>query len=408
MGSRHILAGLDIGTTKVCCTVGESLPDAGIRILGLGESPCEGMERGSLVNLEATVDAITAAVEAAGKMADLSIHDVWVGISGEHVRSVNSRGVIGISRREKEVAREDIDRVLDAARAVKVPADREILHVIPRGFVVDDQQGIRDPVGMSGVRLEAEVHIVTGATAPLRNLLRAISRAGLGVESLVLQPLAASLAVLEDDERRLGVAVVDIGGGTSDIIVFQGGVVRHTSIVGLGGRHLTQDIAIGLRTPNERAEELKLAYGCALSSSVPSEDVVEVPGVGGRQPRMISRQVLAAIIEPRAEEILTLILNELEKCGVTDLLAAGAVLTGGSSLMPGLVELAERVLGIPARIGIPRGMEGLPDGEGLPQHAAALGLILYGSDLERGRSGAGRGLLSIFRRPIRDWVRDYL
>ncbi|MBM3287248.1 MAG: cell division protein FtsA [Candidatus Eisenbacteria bacterium] len=408
MGAKNTIAGLDIGTTKVCCIVGEPLPEGGIRVLGQADVPCEGMDRGNLVSLEATVDAVSAAVESAGRMADLSIRDVWVGIAGDHVRGINSRGVIGISRREKEVVREDIDRVLDAARAVKIPADREILHAIPRGFAVDEQQGIRDPVGMSGVRLEAEVHIVTAATAPLRNLLRAISRAGLGVQSLVLQPIAASLAVLEDDERGLGVALVDMGGGTSDIVIFQSGVIRHTAILGLGGRHLTQDIAIGLRTPSDRAEELKVRHGYAVSSRVQPAEMVEVAGVGGRTPRQISRQVLAAIIEPRAEEILTLVLHELERCEATDLLAAGVVLTGGTALLPGLTELAEATLGIPARVGYPRPVEGLPDGEGLPQHAAALGLLFYASELERGRAGGGKGILSIFRRPIRDWVRDYL
>lgn len=408
MSPKRIITGLDIGTTKVCCVIGESLPEEGIRLLGLGESPCEGLERGSLVSLEATVDSISSAVEIASKMAGLSVRDAYVGVSGEHIRSVNSRGVIGISRKEKEIVRDDIDRVLEAARAVKIPADREVLHVIPRGFTLDEQDGIRDPVGMSGVRLEAEVHIVTLATAPIRNLLRAVSRAGLGVETLVLQPLAASTVVLEEDEMGLGVVLIDLGGGTTDLVVYQGGVVSHTAIVPLGGRHLTQDIAIGLRTPNDRAEELKIAYGRAIASSVPAEEVVEVPGVGGRAPRQISRQVLAAIIEPRAEEILTLASHELERCGVTDMLAAGAVLTGGSSLLHGLDELAERVLGIPARIGRPMPIEGLPEEESLPQHSAALGLLDYAADYERSRAGAGRGLLGFLRRPIREWVRDYL
>ena len=408
MAPKRIIAGLDIGTTKVCCNIGELLPVEGIRLLGLAESPCEGLDRGSLVSLEATVDAIDTAVEAARKMAGLAVRDVYVGISGDHIRGVNSKGVIGISRREKEVVREDIDRVLEAARAVKFPADREILHVIPRGFTVDEQAGIRDPVGMSGVRLEAEVHIVTLATAPVRNLLRAVTRAGLGVETLVLQPLAASMAVLEDAERLLGVALLDLGGGTADMVVYQSGVVRHTAIIALGGRHLTQDIAIGLRTPSDSAEELKLRYGNAIASLVPADEVVQVPGVGGRAPRQISRQVLAAIIEPRAEEILTHVLQELEHCGVTDMLAAGVVITGGTAQLPGLTELAERVLGVPARTGTPRLIEGLPDAEALPQHAAALGILLYAADFERARAGAGRGLFGFLRRPIREWVRDYL
>jgi cell division protein FtsA len=408
MAPRRIVAGLDIGTTKVSCAVGESLQDGGIRLLGQGECPCEGIERGSLVNLEATVDAIDTAVETASKMADLSIRSAWVGISGEHVKSVNSRGVIGISRREKEVIREDLDRVLEAARAVKIPADRELLHVIPRGFTVDDQPGIRDPIGMSGVRLEAEVHIVTVAQTPMRNLQRAVSRAGLGVDAFVLQPLAASLAILEEDERGLGVALVDIGGGTTDIAIYQDGVVRHTAVLGLGGKHLTQDVAIGLRTPAERAEDLKVRYGCAVSAQVSPDEAVEVPGVGGRNARVISRQVLAAILEPRAEEILTMVGHELERCGATDLLAAGVVLTGGSALLPGFVDLAERVLGVPARIGLPRRIEGLPGGEGRPQDAAALGLWIYGTEMDRTRGGSPRGLFGFLRRPIREWVRDYL
>lgn len=408
MAPRNIIAALDIGTTKVCCSVGESLPDSGIQLLGLAECPCEGLDRGSMVNLEATVDAIACAAEAAGKMADLAVRDVWIGIGGEHVKGVNSRGAIGISRREKEVAKEDVDRVLEAARAVKIPADREILHVIPRGFTVDDQTGIRDPVGMSCIRLEAEVHIISAASTPLRNLGRAIERAGLNVAAMVYQTLASSFAVLEEDEKRLGAAMIDLGGGTTDLLVFQEGVVRHTSVLGLGGRHVTQDIAIGLRTPGEKAEDLKLAHGCALSAAVPPAEVIEVPGVGGRAPREVSRQVLAAIIEPRVEETLGLVLQELDHQGITDLLAAGAVLTGGSALLPGTVELAERVLGIPARVGIPREMEGLPDDEGGPEHAVALGLLWYAAWVQRGKGGRGGGLRGFLRRPIRDWVRNYL
>ncbi len=408
MAQRNIIAALDIGTTKVCCSVGESLPDGGIQLLGLADSPCEGLDRGSMVNLEATVDAIACAVEGAARMADLTLRDFWVGIGGEHVKGVNSRGAIGISRREKEVAREDLDRVLEAARAVRIPADREILHVIPRGFTVDDQSGIRDPIGMSCVRLEAEVHIISASSTPLRNLARAIERAGFNAQAIVYQSLAASFAVLEEDEKRLGAALIDLGGGTTDVVVFQDGVVRHTSVLGLGGRHVTQDIAIGLRTPGERAEELKMAHGCALSSAVPPSEVVEVPGVGGRAPREVSRQVLAAIIEPRVEETLGLVLQELDHQGITDLLAAGAVLTGGSALLPGAVELTERTLGIPARVGIPRAMEGLPDDEGGPEHAAALGLLWYAAWVIRGRGGRGGGLRGILRRPIREWVRNYL
>jgi cell division protein FtsA len=408
MTSKGILAGLDIGTTKVCCTVGESLPEGGIQLLGYSETACSGVERGSLVDLESTVEAITRASESAAHMAGVSLRDVYVGISGEHVRSVNSRGVIGISRRDKEIAREDIDRVLEAAQAIKIPADREILHVIPRGFTVDEQSGIRDPIGMSGVRLEAEVHIVTIASTPVRNLLRAVTRAGLGIETLVLQPLAASLAVLEADERKLGVALIDIGGGTTELLIYQGGVVRHSSIIGIGGRHLTQDIAIGLRTPTARAEELKLEHGCAIASQVSPEEIVEVPGVGGREPRQISRQVLAAILQPRAEEILTLALRELEQNDATDLLAAGVVLTGGSALLPGLVDLAEQVLGVPARVGRPRPIDGFSDSEGHPQQAAAFGLLWYAGEVARSRAGAAKGLLGLLRRPIREWVRDYL
>ncbi len=408
MTPRNILAALDVGTTKVCCTVGESLPEEEIRLLGMSTVPCNGLERGSVIHLESTVESISAAVEIASKMAGVTLRDLYVGVSGEHTRSVNSRGVIGISRREKEVTREDVERVLEAARAVKVPADREILHVVPRGFVVDDQAGIRDPIGMCGVRLEAEVHIVTVGTAPVRNLLRAVDRAGFGVETLVLQPFAGAMAVLEEDERGLGVALVDIGGGTTDVVVYQSGVARHTSVLGVGGRHLTQDIAIGLRTPNDAAEGLKLGQGCAISSLVSPEDLVSVPGVGGRAPREISRQVLAAILEPRAEEILTLALQELERCGVTDLLAAGIVLTGGSSKLPGLVELTERVVGIPARIGRPRTVEGLPEKDTLPEHATALGMLWYGAECERMRADSSRGFLGFLRRPIREWVRDYL
>lgn len=406
MRGQRIAAGLDVGTTKVCAVVAEVAEDGGISILGVGERPSNALERGMVVNLEATIQGVTEAVKAAEQMAGCEIRSVLAGIAGEHVRSLNSTGVIGVSRKENEITREDLKRVLEAARAVAIPGDREVLHVLPREYRVDDQRGIQDPIGMCGVRLEAEVHIVTVQSTAVRNLLRGITRAGLTVDALVLEPLAAAEAVMEDDERALGCLLLDIGGGTTDIAVFIGGTIGHTAVVGFGGQAVTNDLAIGLRTPIEQAEKLKLRFGSAMASRVPADAVVEVPGVGGRESRRVSAQVLASIIEPRVEEILSLALAEVERVIDPATLAAGVVLTGGTSQMPGLVELAEKVLGLPARVGIPRGLSGVTDLALDPRLATAIGLVRHAAAEHRTQK-AKLGLMDRVRRPFRELLQDY-
>ncbi len=378
MAEGRIYAGLDIGTTKITAVVAEA-GDAedSIRILGIGTAPSDGLKRGVVVNLEKTVRSIQVAVEDAERMAGRSIRGVYVGIAGDHIRGINSRGVIAVARKDAEVRPGDVARVIQAAKAVAIPTDREILHVLPQEYIVDDQDGIRDPVGMSGVRLEAEVHIITGAASACRNLIRAAERAGLEVEELVLEPLASANAVLTADERDLGVALLDIGGGTTDVAVFFEGAVRHTAVIGLGGANVTNDLAIGLRTPVERAEQLKLAYGCALTAMVRPEETVRVPSVGGRADRDISRHMLAMMIEPRGEEMFAYANKEIRKNHVADLLGAGVVLTGGASSLPGMPELAEQVFDLPVRRGIPMGFTGLTEAASNPRFATGVGLAMH-------------------------------
>jgi cell division protein FtsA len=352
------------------------------------------------VNLEATMSAIEASVRAAEKMAGLPVRSVVTGIAGEHVRSFNSTGVIGVARRDREITREDVQRVLEAARAVAIPGDRELLHVLPQGFTVDAHPGIEDPVGMTAVRLEAEVHIVTVQATAARNLLRAIDRAGLQVESVVLQPLAAAQAAVAEDERGLGVALLDLGGGTTDVAVFQKGTVRHTATIGYGGRAVSHDLAVGLRTPVEQAERLKLLHGYAIAAHVDPGVTVEVPGVGGRE----ARPEAARIIEPRVTEILNLALEEIERVIDRSLLAGGVVLTGGAARMPGLTELAERVLRLPVRIGYPMGVQGVQDLGLDPRLSATVGLLHHAA--QEGRfAREGGGLLDRVARPLRDWLK---
>lgn len=406
MRGQQIAAGLDVGTTKVCAVLAEVTEEGGLSILGVGDRPSQGLERGMVVNLDATIQAVTEAVKAAEQMAGCEVRSVLAGIAGEHVRSLNSTGVIGVSRKENEITREDLKRVLEAARAVAIPGDREILHVLPREYRVDEQRGIQDPIGMCGVRLEAEVHIVTVQTTAVRNLMRGITRAGLTVDALILEPLAAAEAVLHDDERALGTLLLDIGGGTTDIAVFINGTIAHTAVVGFGGNAVTNDLAIGLRTPIEQAERLKLRFGSAVASRVPADAVVEVPGVGGRDARRVSVQVLASIIEPRMEEILSLALAEVERVIDPSSLAAGVVLTGGSAQMPGLPELAERVLGLPARVGIPNGLSGVTDLALDPRLATAVGLVRHAAAENRTQK-VRRGLMDRVRRPFRELLQDY-
>jgi cell division protein FtsA len=374
--SGEIIVGLDIGTTKICAIVGE-LTDSGIDIIGIGTHPSKGLRKGVVVNIEATVSSIRRAVEEAELMAGAEISHVYTGIAGGHIKGLNSQGIVAV--KDKEVREADIARVIDAAKAVAIPLDREVIHVLPQEFIIDDQGGIKEPLGMAGVRLEAKVHIVTGAVSSAQNIVKCANRTGLNVSDIVLQPLASAEAVLGEDEKELGVCLVDIGGGTTDIAIFSGGSIVHTAVIALGGNNLTSDIAIGLRTPAQEAERIKQKFGCALASMVNKDETIEVPSVGGRQPRVLGRQILCEILEPRVEEIFQLVHREIQKCGYEDLLASGVVITGGSTLLAGMPELAEEVIGLPVRRGMPRGIGGLVDVVKSPMYATGVGLVVYGA-----------------------------
>jgi cell division protein FtsA len=406
MSQTRTLTGLDIGMTKISAIVaeieeGETIP----RLVGLGMVPSEGMRRGVVVDLEKTIRAVSKAVSDAELMAGVKVESVIAGLSGEHIRSINSHGVIAVSRSDNEITDADVERVIDAARAVAIPADREIIHVLPQEFIIDEQSGIKVPVGMSGVRLEAEVHIVTAAATAVRNIYRAINRCDLEVEALVLESLASGYALLNDDEQELGVALIDLGGGTTDIAVYFDNSIHHTSTVPLGGKNVTNDIAIGLRTPIEQAEEIKLKYGAAIPSMVDADEMISVPGVGNRASREISRHVLASVIGPRMEEILTLAHREIKRANFPDTLAAGIVLTGGGSLLPGTAELAEQIFDMPAKIGVLRGFEGLADMAASPIHATGVGLIQYG--VQHGDEIMKRGKTKGFFRRIEKWFNEH-
>jgi cell division protein FtsA len=376
-----ILVGLDIGTTKICAIVGE-VTDEGIDIIGIGTHPSKGLRKGVVVNIDATVGSIKRAIEEAEHMAGCEINTVYTGIAGGHIKAFPSHGVVAI--KEKEVRQTDVDRVIDQAKAVAIPMDREVFHVLPQEFVVDDQDGVREPVGMSGVRLEAKALVVTGAVSSAQNIVKCAQRTGLNVSDIVLQPLASSLAVLSDDEKELGVCLVDVGGGTTDIAVYSNGAIVHTAVLALGGNHLTNDVAVGLRTPTHEAERIKKTYGCAMASMVDKADTIEVPSVGGAAPRVLSRQILAEILEPRVEEIFMLVQHELQKSGMEELMASGTVITGGSTLLAGMPEMAEEVLGMPVRRGLPRAIGGLVDVVKSPQYATAVGLVVYGARQQMG------------------------
>jgi cell division protein FtsA len=379
---EHIIVGLDVGTTKICAIVGEvssgALPGERphVKIIGIGTHPSRGLRKGVVVNVESTIESIKKAVEEAELMAGVEINSVYTGIAGSHIKGFNSRGVIAIKNREVTAA--DVKRVVEAAKAVAIPMDREILHVLPRGFAVDEQDGIKDPIGMFGTRLEVEVHIITGAVTSAQNIVRSINRAGLEVVDLILQPLASSEAVLTLEERELGVAMVDIGGGTTDLATIVDNGVWHTAVLGIGGNHLTNDIAVGLRTPAYEAEKIKIRYGCASTAMVRDNETIEVPSMGGRPPRVLSRQLLSEIIEPRAEEIFSLVAQELRKLGYDERIAAGVVITGGTSILDGMTDLAERVMDLPVRRGAPTDVGGLVDIVNSPMYATGVGLILYG------------------------------
>ncbi len=373
---ENLIVGLDIGTTKICAIVG-NMTDEGLDIVGIGTSPSKGLRKGVVINIESTVEAIQKALREAELMAGCEIKSVFAGIAGGHIKGFNSQGVIAIKNRE--VNKDDIRRVIDAAKAIAIPMDREVIHILPQEFIIDDQDGIKEPLGMSGVRLEAKVHIVTGAVASAQNIIKSCQRANVGVADIVLEQLASSEAVLSPDEKELGVAIIDIGGGTTDIAIFVDGAIKHTAVLSLGGNHLTNDIAVGLRTPMAEAEKIKQAYGCCLTSMVGKDETIEVPSVGGREARVLSRQLLAEILEPRVEEIFTLVNREIVKSGFEDVIASGVVITGGTSILPGMPELAEQIFNLPVRRGVPLDIGGLIDVVNSPIYATGVGLVKYGS-----------------------------
>lgn len=373
---RNLLVGLDIGTSKVVAIVGEMQSTGDVEVIGIGSHPSRGLKKGVVVNIESTVQSIQRAVEEAELMAGCQIHSVYAGIAGSHVRSLNSHGIVAI--RDKEVTQGDVDRVIDAARAVAIPADQKILHILPQEFIIDSQEGVREPVGMSGVRLEAKVHMVTGAVSAAQNIIKCVRRCGLEVDDVILEQLASSHSVLTDDEKELGVCLVDIGGGTTDIAVFTDGAIRHTAVIPIAGDQVTNDIAVALRTPTQHAEEIKVRYACALSQLAGAEETIEVPSVGDRPPRRLSRQTLAEVVEPRYEELMTLVQAELRRSGFEDLIAAGIVLTGGSAKMEGAIDLAEEVFHMPVRLGLPQHMTGLTDVVRNPIYATGVGLLHFG------------------------------
>ena len=375
----QIIVGLDIGTTKIAAIVGEVTED-GIDIIGIGTARSKGLRKGVVVNIDATVHGIQKAIDEAENMAGCEISTVYAGISGGHVRGLNSHGIVAV--KDKEVREADLARVIEAAKAVAIPMDREVLHVLPQEYIVDDQDGIREPLGMAGVRLEAKAHIVTTAVTSAQNVIKCANRCGLQVADIVLEPLASSAAVVEEDEKELGVALVDIGGGTADITIFCEGSIVYTAVLPLGGSHVTNDIAVGLRTPLEAAEQIKKKYGCAMESLVEEDETMEVPSVGGREARILSRQLLVHIVEPRIEEIFEHIRQEIVKSGYWESLAAGVVLTGGSTIMEGIPELAESVLELPARRGLPREIGGLTEVVNSPEYATGVGLVRYGAENE--------------------------
>ncbi len=381
--SENLIVGLDIGTTKICCIVG-NMTEEGLEVVGIGTSRSKGLRKGVVINIESTVAAIQKAIREAELMAGCEIKSVFAGIAGGHIRGLNSQGVIAIKNRE--VTSDDLQRVIDAAKAIAIPMDREVMHILPQEFIIDDQDGIREPLGMSGVRLEAKVHIVTGAVASAQNIIKCCNRAGTDVADIVLEQLASSEAVLSSDEKDLGVALVDIGGGTADIAIFSEGAIKHTSVLSIGGDHLTNDIAVGLRTPMAEAEKIKQAYGCCLTSMVGKDETIEVPSVGGREARILSRQLLAEILEPRVEEIFTLVNREITKSGYGDLIASGIVITGGSAILPGMPELAEQIFNLPVRRGKPLDIGGLTDVVNSPIYATGVGLVKYGSMSTRTQS----------------------
>jgi cell division protein FtsA len=397
---RNLIVGLDIGTSKVAAIVGELSSDGNIEIIGIGSTPSRGLKKGVVVNLESTVQSIQRAIEEAELMAGCQIRSVYAGIAGSHIRSLNSHGIVAI--KDKEVTQYDIDRVIDSARAVAIPADQKILHILPQEFVIDLQEGIKEPIGMSGIRLEAKVHMVTGSVSASQNIVKCIRRCGLEVDDIVLEQLASCNSVLTDDEKELGVCLIDIGGGTTDIAIFAEGAIKHTAVIPIAGDQVTNDIAVALRTPTLNAEDIKRKYACALTQLANVDEVIEVPSIGDRAPRKISTQNLAEIIEPRYEELMLLVQSELRRSGYEELIAAGIVLTGGSSKVMGLIDLAEEIFHMPVRMGGPQNVTGLTEVVKNPIHSTGVGLLMYGKE----HQGVGRGIdsdgPSVFSR-MKNW-----
>lgn len=403
---ENIIVGLDIGTTKVCAIVGEKTRD-GLEIIGIGVNPSKGLRKGVVVNIESTVESIKRAVEEAELMAGCEINKVYCGIAGGHIRAFNSHGVIAVKNRE--ISRADVDRVIEAAQAVVIPPDREVIHIIPQEYIVDDQEGIQEPLGMIGIRLEVKVHIVTAAVTSAQNIVKCANKAGLDVADIALQQIASSEAVLNPDEREIGVVLVDIGGGTTDIAVYHAGTIKYTTVISLGGNQVTGDISVGLRTPTGEAEKIKKQWGCAMAAMVSKDDSIEVPSVGGTKSRTVSRYMLCEIIEPRLEEIFELVKREIVKSGYDSFVSSGVVLTGGTAAMEGITELAEQVFNLPVRRGLPTGITGLVDVVKSPMFSTGVGLVQYGSKYVTGTQFQ-RGTENIFNKltsRMKGWVKEF-
>ncbi len=381
--NKKLVVGLDIGTSKIAAIVAEIKPEGGFEIIGMGNCPARGLKKGVVVNIETTVNAIQRALEEAELMADCKIRDVYTGIAGSHIKSFNSQGMVAI--KDKEVGQMDIDRVIETAKAVQIPNDQQILHILNQEFIIDGQEDVREPLGMSGVRLEVKVHIVTGAVSAAQNIIKCVRRCGLEVSDLILQPLASAMAVVSDDEKDLGVALIDIGGGTTDLAIFTHGAIRHTAVIPIAGDQITNDIAMALRTPTKDAEDLKQRYGCALSQLADPAQMIEVPGIGERGSRELSRKTLAEVIEPRVEELYSLAQAELRRSGYEELLSSGIVITGGSALMQGMVELGEEIFHMPVRVGVPQYNGGLAEVVRHPRYSTAVGLLVAGMQQHRQR-----------------------
>ncbi|OFZ92873.1 MAG: cell division protein FtsA [Betaproteobacteria bacterium RIFCSPLOWO2_12_FULL_62_58] len=395
--NKKLIVGLDIGTSKIAAIVAELKPEGGFEIIGMGSHPSRGLKKGVVVNIETTVNAIQRALEEAELMADCKIREVYTGIAGSHIKSFNSQGMVAI--KDKEVAQMDIDRVIETAKAVQIPNDQQILHILNQEFVIDGQEDVREPLGMSGVRLEVKVHIVTGAVSAAQNIIKCVRRCGLEVRDLILQPLASTLAVITEDEKDLGVCLVDIGGGTTDVAVFTHGAIRHTAVIPIAGDQITNDIAMALRTPTKDAEDIKQRFGCALSQLADPQEMVEVPGVGDRVSRQLSRKTLAEVIEPRVEELYSLVQAELRRSGYEELLSSGVVITGGSSIMQGMVDLGEEIFHMPVRIGQPNYSGGLAEVVRHPRYSTGVGLLLAGVQQHRNRELA-RMQISTFQQVL--------